>query len=167
MKHGVNRKPYPLHDLLAVVVTNTTTLDEIKTLCEEAAADDAWLILVYHRSSPEAKLDSEVTPQSFQATLDYLVAAGHDVRPMGEILGIWQPTPIVDPPAPDIVTGKSFDPPDAVTSAVADDPLPGAGPRDGCDARKVGGGYGCLLLLGLGLAAVRLHQRRRRLGNRQ
>ena len=87
---GLNYKPYDVYHLKCISVLNTTTLDDIKYYVQKAAAEDAWLILVYHRLGDPATLETFVTPDSFRADMEYLVEAEAEVLTMGEVLGVWE-----------------------------------------------------------------------------
>jgi len=106
---GTNVPPYDTAALRRYVVTNTTTSKEIEDYITEAElVEGGWIQLLYHRASEDAPLDSFVTPVSFAATLDVLQARGADVRPVGEVLGVWTPAPIVAETPEVVEGGKTF-----------------------------------------------------------
>jgi peptidoglycan/xylan/chitin deacetylase (PgdA/CDA1 family) len=111
---GINTKPYKAHELLAVVVDDEMTLLDFSKWVVKAAEKDAWLILIYQRAALSPTSESFVKPKLFAAQLDYLLKVGADIRPVGEVLDVWQAKPVVNT-APDIVTGQQLAAPDAVT----------------------------------------------------
>jgi MYXO-CTERM domain-containing protein len=153
MDPGLNLQPFRVERLDAHVVDSTMTVAALGGLVEQARMQDGWLILVFRRSSVEAPLDSYVKPDVFQGMLDYLVSVKADVRPMGEVLGIWKATPIPDDPPPD---------------PADQDPLP-TWPRahdesTGCACALTGPGGEArdwLFVFPAGLAAAAVRRRRR------
>jgi peptidoglycan/xylan/chitin deacetylase (PgdA/CDA1 family) len=146
---GLNHAPYDVYHLNCIVVLNTTRLSHFADWLKQAAAEKAWLILVYQRLGPKADYDSFVTPDGFREQMDYLVASGAEVRPVGEVLGVWTPAK----PPPPVETGKSLPQLDPGMGQGCS-ALPG-GQRSGSEAATV-----VLLLLGaLLLRGVRTRAR--------
>jgi peptidoglycan/xylan/chitin deacetylase (PgdA/CDA1 family) len=109
---GLNFSPYDIYHLKCIVVLNTTPLAEIADWVQRASAEGGWLILLYHRFSPQAPAETYVTPTAFQAQMDYLIRVGAKVLPIGEVLNVWTRP---DPPPP-IETGRSL-PPTTISTA--------------------------------------------------
>lgn len=162
VKHGLNLPPYQIHELLAVVVTWQMTLAEVEDLLTEAEYEEgAWVVLLFHRAAltaediPVDSLGAYVMPSRFQEMMDLLKKHDADVRPMGEILGVWKATPLPPEPTAAVVEGgKSLPPPSAV-QRFGKPSEPGA---SGCDARPVAAHHGPWLLA---LLAGLLLRRRR------
>ncbi len=87
---GLNYKPYDTYHLKCVTVLNSMTMDDIEYYVQKAAAEDGWLILVYHRLGDPATLDTFVTPDFFRETMEYLDEQEAEVLTMGEVLGYWE-----------------------------------------------------------------------------
>lgn len=95
---GVNEKPYDRYNLKGVVVTNKTNISEIKAWLNLARQTESWLVLLYHRIDPKNPLDTFVSPGQFEDMLELLEDEGAIVKPMGEVLGVWQPQVFPDEP---------------------------------------------------------------------
>lgn len=113
---GLNIEPYNTYELNAFVVVNTTTIEQLDSWYKEALANDGWMILLYHRFSEEAPLDTFVTPTAFREQMEYLKSMNAEILPLGEVLGVW--TPQSDVPVPG---SPDDDPPPS-------EPWPDAGP---------------------------------------
>jgi len=46
---GLNKRPFPQHDLKSIVLTNDTKIEEIKRWIDKCIEEKAWLILTFHR----------------------------------------------------------------------------------------------------------------------
>lgn len=164
VKAGLNVPPYDTRALWGVVVTDQMTVDEIEAWVAKAeATPGGWLVLIYHRADPNPPADSFVTPQSFVDTLDMLQARNADIRPMGELLGVWQPKPVPETPVWDGGSGRSWDAPPGLELAPGAD---AAGTDGGCGASARGPGRTVLPLAWcLALAAGAIGWRRRQRGH--
>ncbi len=147
VKAGINVEPYMTYELWGVVVTAEMTVADLAGWVEQARQMHGWLILIFHRADEDPPSESFVRPSVFAAMMDHLVAVDADVRPVGEVLGVWQWQPPVEEVV-DVQTGKGFDQPDGVGkaySAAGGDG--GDGSDDGCTAGRRGGGAGALALV--------------------
>jgi peptidoglycan/xylan/chitin deacetylase (PgdA/CDA1 family) len=156
VKAGINVPPYNTSELWGFVVTNTTTVAEIEEAVRQTEEiKDGWLILIYHRADEDPPNDAFVTPQSFVDTLDMLQKREADVRPMGAILGLWQPVPLPPEPTKVMQCCKAFDPPEVFTPSSKVDTQEDVPATDGCQShRTADSGLAPLLVLlatGLGL----------------
>jgi len=132
IEKGLNKEPYDRYALRAMVVTNFTTQEQIKTWVDLSAAEGSWLILVYHRLAIEATGEIYTTPEEFRKTLEYLAASDADVQPIGKVLGSWTPESYADYGEKDLQP-VGFDPPDSFDEdsagcALSSIPAHGAGP---------------------------------------
>lgn|GEM_PF-3266394 len=159
VKGGLNDKPYKTHELYTIVVHHTMPLTEFASWVTKAAVEGKWLILLYHRAAKVPPSASFVTPGAFIQQMDYLVKAGADVKPIGEVMGIWKPKPVVIK-KPDIETGLSLAQPDAVPKY--DDYEDPVKPLDtDCSAAPTPAApLGILWLLGLAIAIVLIRRPR-------
>ena len=123
VEEGLNAAPYDVYHLKCVIPINTTPLSEIAAWVQQAAAEKSWLILLYHRLGFKADYDTFVTSARFKEDMDYLVASGADVRPIGEVLGLWKPAQ----PPPPVETGKSLPPLDGGNGCSAAPSAPSGG----------------------------------------
>lgn len=131
----VNFVPYPVHELNAAGVLNTTTLKEVGDLLAQAEAQEGgWLILLFHRASYDAPYDVFITPQNFQNIINLLQEHKADIRPMGEVLGLWKS--VVLPPPPPVKGGKSLPAPDAVDAFEAPAAAGPTAAATGCSAKR-------------------------------
>ncbi len=130
---GLNAAPYKTRKLNAVVVHDTMPLPEFASWVIKAATEGKWLILLYHRAADDPPADSYVRPKAFAQQMDYLLAAKADVKPMGEVLGVWTHAPIVIE-EPDIKTGKHLPVPDSPGKATGYREPPK--PDSGCAAMR-------------------------------
>lgn len=153
IKPLVNFVPYPIHDLNCLSVLNITTLKEVGDLLAQAESQEGgWLILLFHRASYDAPYDVFVTPQQFQNIIQLLQDHNADIRPMGEVLGLWKS--VVVPPPPPVTGGKSLPAPDAVDFFQAAPPTGADSTTSGCSAKATAGApsvWPLLLLLPLWL----------------
>jgi len=101
LQTGVNGDDMDPYGLKCLVVSNVTSLTEVRAWVEQAGVEDAWLILLYHRMGAVAVHDTYVTPTQFQSVMQLLADVEARVRPMGEILGVWTPAE-PKPPVGDI-----------------------------------------------------------------
>lgn len=130
---GLNLDDTDRYHLRAVLVTNLTTLNEIRGWVEQAGQQDSWLILVYHRFSSVTDAETYVTPDHFQATVQFLSDVGARVAPMGSVLEVWTPAepeaPVGDISLPPVIYDGS--------SWIAE---PGYSPDSSPGSRSGGGG---------------------------
>ncbi len=141
VKHGLNVPPYKTHELFAVVVTWSMKPTELEDLLLEAEyTPGAWLILLYHRAAlqaddiPEEALGAYRSPANFLNDMAMLKAHDADVRPLGEILGVWKATPLPPEPTAAVVEGgKTLPPPTPVQRYEK----PTEPDESGCAARPV------------------------------
>lgn len=155
---GINVPPYNTKELFGFVVTNTATVAEIEEAVKQTEEmEGAWLILIYHRASEEAPNSAYVTPQSFIDTLDMLQKRNADIRPMGSVLGIWEPVPLPPEPTKEKLCCKAFDPPEPFTPSTSlTDKEGGASDESaGCTAGRVPAAPIALVLLALAGLATR------------
>lgn len=92
----VQHAPYRLSELSAVDVTHDLPLTRIESYLDQAEhLPGGWLILVFHRAAvdPAQTASTFITPEKFQALLDFLQSRGAIVKPVGEVLGLWTPPP--------------------------------------------------------------------------
>lgn len=155
---GINVPPYNTKQLFGFVVTNTATVAEIEEAVKQTEEiEGAWLILIYHRADEEAPNSAYVTPQSFVDTLDMLQKRNADIRPMGAVLGIWEPVPLPPEPTKEKLCCKAFDPPAPFTPSDSLLHKQGDGGEDpsGCTAGRVPTAPVALVLLAVAGALLR------------
>ncbi len=111
VEEGLNHEPYDTYELQGVVVTDSMTLATMEEWIAKAHEEGGWLVLLYHRIGPDPQ-DTFVSAGTFEAQMDLLVDTEVDVRPMGEILGVWEPQEapsdlLPEPTGPGPSTGES------------------------------------------------------------
>lgn len=85
---GLNIWPYNKYILYVRYVTNQTSLEQVKAWVDEAAAGDAWLILVFHEILPvvDPTDDYSWETEKFRGLIDYLNTQGIKTKTIAEVL---------------------------------------------------------------------------------
>lgn len=86
---GLNIWPYNKYLIYVRYVTNQTSLEQAKAWVDEAMAQDAWLILVFHEILPVVDPTDDYSWETtkFQSFIDYLNAEGIKAKTVAQVLG--------------------------------------------------------------------------------
>ncbi len=83
---GYNRKEsFDVTNIRVQNMTRTTQISEVQNWIDQAKADDAWLVIVYHKIADNPDL-YDTTPENFSAQLNIIQQSGISVQTIGQAL---------------------------------------------------------------------------------